>query len=395
MTPSIRPVHGPATWHGPSFDIGEQALMRLSPPDLAEIDAALVHLRGLGELDLPEITPATFPLPRLGPVLHGIQERLASGSGVVLLRGLERARYTVDDLSRIYFGIARHVGLPIAQSHLGELLTGVIDVSDVGEQREGGTQLGGRQGFHTDGVPGADIVALLCLQEAKSGGASRLVSAAALHNALLERRPDLLAALYEGFVCQLADGEAKASGKSVSEAPVPVFQQRDGILTCVLNGAQLRRAARNGAPLPAAQAEAYDELQRLADTPEFYLDMSIREGDIQFISNRVLLHGRTDYEDHPELERRRHMLRIWLHADRWPAVPEPQRFFDAQETARLVRARRPGMDLPSAHLRELSERLEARRVAGEPLERRRAFGGSSLRAMAGGTELPRSARADG
>jgi hypothetical protein len=384
MTPSIGPVHGPANWHGPSFNVEEQALIRLSPADVEELEAALAHLLALGDLDLPAITPESFPLPHLGPVLRGVQERLNSGSGVVLLRGLDRARYSADDLGRIYFGIARHVGLPIAQSHLGELLTSVMDVSDVGEQREGGTQLGGRQGFHTDGVPGADIVALLCLQEAKSGGASRIVSAAALHNALLERRPDLLAALYEGFVCQLAPGEAKASGKSVSDGPVPVFQQSDGVLTCALNGAQLRRAARNGAPLPLAQAEAYDELQRLADMPEFYLDMSIREGDIQFISNRALLHGRTDYEDHPELERRRHMLRIWLHADRWPAVPEPQRFFDARETARLVRARRPRMDLPSAHMREASERLEARRAAGEALERRRAFGGSSLRAMAGG-----------
>jgi hypothetical protein len=384
MTQTITPVTGAGIWHGPLFNIEAQALQRLTPAQLDEIDAALGNLLALGDLDLPEITPETFPLPGLASALREVQDRLRHGSGVVLLRGLERDRYDEDDLSRIYYGLSAHVGIPIAQSHRGELLTSVMDVSDAGEQREGGTQLGGRQGFHTDGVPGADIVALLCLREAKSGGASRIVSAAALHNALLERRPDLLEALYEGYVCHLAPAEAEESGKSVSDGPVPVFQHRDGEITSVLNGAQLRRAARNGAPLSLLHAEAYDELQRLADTPEFYLDMSIREGDIQFISNRILLHGRTDYEDHPELERRRHMLRIWLKADRWPAVPEPQRFFDADDTARFVHARRPRMDFPSVHLRELTDRMEAQRAAGENLQRRRAFGGASLRGMASG-----------
>ena len=51
-----------------------------------------------------------------------------------------------------------------------------------------------RQDFHTDG---ADIIGLLCLHSARSGGESKLASSYAVYNEILRRRPDLLEVLYE------------------------------------------------------------------------------------------------------------------------------------------------------------------------------------------------------
>ena len=53
-------------------------------------------------------------------------------------------------------------------------------------------------------------------------------------------------------------------------------------------------------------------MDSLCNDPEFYLDMSFEPGDMQFLCNYVVLHSRTDYEDWPEPERKRHLLRLWL-----------------------------------------------------------------------------------
>ena len=53
-----------------------------------------------------------------------------------------------------------------------------------------------RQNFHTDSC---DIVALLCLQTAKSGGLSSLTSSMSVYNAMATRRPDLAARLLQPF----------------------------------------------------------------------------------------------------------------------------------------------------------------------------------------------------
>jgi len=38
----------------------------------------------------------------------------------------------------------------------------------------------------------------------------------------------------------------------------------------------------------------------------------MERGDLQLLNNRLLLHARTAYQDHPEPERKRHLLRLWL-----------------------------------------------------------------------------------
>jgi hypothetical protein len=53
-------------------------------------------------------------------------------------------------------------------------------------------------------------------------------------------------------------------------------------------------------------------LTELAGDPELRLDMSFIPGDIQFLHNHTILHARSAYEDWPEAERKRHLLRLWL-----------------------------------------------------------------------------------
>ncbi|MGE0717638.1 MAG: TauD/TfdA family dioxygenase [Alphaproteobacteria bacterium] len=372
----------PAAWKGSTFDFRERALRVFTPAEVDELEAAVRHLRGLGEFDLPDVTPATFPLPTLAPRMARMADELRHGSGVVLLRGIPRERFSADDIGLVYYGLGVHMGRPLAQSYLGELLGSVIDVSDV-EETPRGYHAGGRQGFHTDGSA-CDIVGLMCLRGAKSGGASRIVSAVALRNALVERRPEFADAIYDGYYYRKMDNDAKyGRGMYLTKEPVAVFAEGGGEFFCNLNGGDIRRAVEKGdATLSPLQAEAYDELQKLAASPEFHLDMDIGEGDIQFLNNRTILHSRLGYDDHPELARRRHMLRIWLEVPGWPARPPRQMVMTTEDCTRWATRRTPRMELPSVYLGEMQRQLGEREKAGTVLPLLKPYEVSTVKHMA-------------
>ncbi len=346
-----------AAWKGASLDWRQDGLYELSASELAEIDAALVHLRDLGDLDFPDITAARFPLPRLGPRLAAFRDELRHGSGFKLLRGLPRDRYGDDDLARIYFGLGAHIGTAITQSRQGEYLGHVVNISDV-DPSVRGYQYGGGQNMHSDSC---DIIGLMCFRAAKSGGASRIVSAAAIHDELERTRPDLAALHRRGFVYHRNDLDAKlGDGIAVRPMPIATFVPRDGALSCYLGTNYALKAAEFGdTVLTDLQREAIDALQRIATSPEFYLDMSIGEGDIQFLNNRVIFHGRTAYEDHAEFTRRRHMMRLWLRIAEWPAMPANQRPHSDEDHRLWLRQRRPYMEFPSRFFADLARRRSA------------------------------------
>jgi Taurine catabolism dioxygenase TauD, TfdA family len=346
---------GPNVWLGSQIDYRQEGLHTLSPDEIGEVDAALQYLRGRGDIDFPGITPETFPLPTVGAFFRRLGDELRTGRGFLLLRGLPRDRYSVDDMARIYFGLGAHIGTPIPQSYLGELLANVIDVSDI-EPEARGYHAGGAQRFHTDTC---DIVSLMCLRGAKSGGVSRIASAAAVHNRLLETRPDLLETLYGDYVFRRMERDAQ-NGSGVLVKRVAIYSRASGVLSCNISGSYPNRAVAAGdAIMTRLQVEALDELERLAASPEFHLDMSIGEGDIQFLNNRVILHGRTGYEDWPPVANRRHLLRLWLHVPSWPDLPANQGMHGAGDHAGWLRQRTPFMEVPSHYLAAMTQRKAA------------------------------------
>jgi len=362
---ALTAIDGPQAWLGSQIDLREDGVRVLAAAEIDEIDAALRHLCRLGEVDFPDITPTTFPLPMLGRYLAGLGDELRFGRGFLLLRGLPRERWPVDDIASIYYGIGAHIGRPTPQSYLGELLGHVIDVSDV-ETDARGYHKGGAQRMHTDNC---DIVSLLCVRGARSGGVSRFVSAAAVHNRLLEERPDLVEALYGDYVFRRMERDAEF-GDGVLVRNVVIFSRASGQLTCNVSGSYPHRAARAGdwrmSPL---QAEALEEMKRISMLPELYLDMTIGEGDIQFLNNRTILHGRTGYEDWPEMARRRHLMRLWLEVPDWPLLPDNQGMHRPADHPRWLRQRTPLMELPSRYLAEMAGRRESLDAAPSAMRR--------------------------
>ena len=72
--------------------------------------------------------------------------------------------------------------------------------------------------------------------------------------------------------------------------------------------------------LTARQTEAIELIERIANDESVHLEMDFRAGDIQWLANDRILHSREAYEDHPDPEQRRHLLRLWLAARTFASV---------------------------------------------------------------------------
>ncbi|MBK9609379.1 MAG: TauD/TfdA family dioxygenase [Betaproteobacteria bacterium] len=91
------------------------------------------------------------------------------------------------------------IRVAVTQTNTGDLLVPVYDRKFRGETtaKSFGYASDQELEFHVDPT---DAFGLLCIRKAKYGGESRLVSATSIHNEMLKSRPDLLEALYDGFV---------------------------------------------------------------------------------------------------------------------------------------------------------------------------------------------------
>jgi alpha-ketoglutarate-dependent taurine dioxygenase len=46
--------------------------------------------------------------------------------------------------------------------------------------------------------------------------------------------------------------------------------------------------------------------------PELRVEFGLKPGEMFFNNNRWIMHNRSAFEDHPEPDRRRHYVRLWL-----------------------------------------------------------------------------------
>jgi hypothetical protein len=152
---------------------------------------------------------------------------------------------------------------------------------------------------------------LLCLRPAQSGGASRIVSSVSVYDEMLARRPDLVGRLYEPF---LLDTRDDARNDRMPWVPVQPCCYADGKLRTFYHSDYFRSVERHAAAprFTQAERELMDLYEAIARSPDLYLDMSFEAGDVQLISNHTIPHARTEYEDAPEPDKRRHLLRLWL-----------------------------------------------------------------------------------
>jgi hypothetical protein len=305
-----------AAWRGRDLQDSAEWLVELADSHVAELVAVADRLLARG-IALADIRIDDVALPSLGPVLDDVLTELIDGRGFVLLRGLPVESLTPAQTEVAFWAIGVHLGIPIPQNDAGDLLVHVRDDGlDFSNPTVRAYQTRQRLDYHSDS---SDIVGLLCRHPAKIGGVSTIVSATAVHDEVERTRPDLAELLRSPWWFDRRKGNT----------PDNFFQRR----ICAYSGdrlythygrAHIESAVRgDGVPeLTAAQIEALDAVDELTNSDEFVLNMQFRVGDIQFLNNYLVLHARTDYEDWPEPERKRDLLRLWLTVRRSLDLPD-------------------------------------------------------------------------
>jgi hypothetical protein len=196
-----------------------------------------------------------------------------------------------------------------------------------------------RQTFHTDSC---DIVGLVCLQQAKSGGDSALVSSNTLYNRMRAAHPELAAALFDPIATDRR-GEIGAGQKPFFE--IPVFSWYQNLMSTIYQRQYINSAQRfdEAFRLTPLHVEALDCFDALANSADLNFLMRLEPGDMQFVHNHTLLHDRTAFEDWDEPGRKRHLLRLWLSSPQArPLAPEW-----AQRYGSLEPGFRGGVVMPS------------------------------------------------
>jgi len=338
----MKPIVTPKAWRGDTLARDTSWIVTLTDAEIADVDHALAAAKATGK-SLAAVQREDFPLTVMRTRLQQTRAELSDGRGFVVVRGLPVERYGDDDVGLIFWGLGRYLGAPLYQNPQGELLGHVYDHGRTyGNIDVRGYETNAYLPYHTDA---GDMVGLLCLRRALSGGLSSIVSSTTVHNEILARHPEYLGLLYNGFY--YIRREAALTEHGVSERPIPVFGQQDGVVSCRLIRNQINAGAvKRGVPLTTFETAALDFVDEQTRRPDLRLDMDLEPGDIQFINNYTILHSRTEFVDGPEPRQKRHMLRLWLKFPRpWPLsaeFPSHMGYKPAQDTPVLVEAEASG-----------------------------------------------------
>jgi hypothetical protein len=312
-------IAGPAAWVGSELAQNQTAWMyQLSDADIADLENAAQHYLSLGK-DVGEISKQEFPLTDFTSHLKDMGKKLLQGVGFEVLRGLPIENYTQEFAATIFCGIGAHLGPARSQNAKGHILGHVRDVgADASDTKTRIYQTSERQTFHTDS---ADVVALLCIRDAKEGGRSLLVSAVTIFNQMHEQRPDLVRLLFDPIATDRR-GEIPDGANRYTE--IPVFNWHKGHLTVFYQRQYIDSAQRfDGAMrLTDAHVEALDMFDALANDSNLHIAMQLVPGDMQFVYNHTQLHDRTGFIDWPDPAKRRHLLRLWLSMPMDRELPE-------------------------------------------------------------------------
>lgn len=313
ITPIFREnISGPAVWRASEFQSPAEFTVDLADY-IDDFDRVLATLKE-GQTPLEAIDAAKLPPGDLPNLFRNTLTELRSGRGFVFFRGLDPDRYSESDLGMIFFLFGDALGVPLYQNTEGFLLGLVEDRTYKAEQIRG-SRTNEQLTFHTDN---ADIVGLMCVRPAKAGGESLLASALTIHNILLEERADLLSPLYQGYFYNYGKEDGT---QALTPVRVPVFSNIDGAISARLYRPLAEESMRTaGMPFEQQDLDAFDYFERVAHRDGIAITHTLQPGEFYLVNNYTVVHARTQFDEHDDIDRRRKLFRLWLNTDGFRAV---------------------------------------------------------------------------
>jgi len=306
-----REIDGPIAWTRATLASGD-GRVRLSQECVEEL-LAVAALLCANPLPVPALDPVDFDLTHCRRAMADIRGALDLGPGFAIVDRLPLERIGRAEAVSLFWLLGSLIARPVAQKWDGTM---VYDVRDTGRAPGNGVRpdlTNVEQSFHTDNsynLCPPEYVGLLCVHPAMEGGVSRIVSLVSAHNEMRRRRRDLLARLYQPFYF---DRQREHAPDDAMTTRHPIFEVDAERLHGRLSRFQVRNGqALAGVSLDAPGEAALDELDRIMEQPDLRMDFHFEVGQMQFVNNRQIAHKRTAFNDWPEPERKRHLIRLWL-----------------------------------------------------------------------------------
>ncbi|MDB5731988.1 MAG: hypothetical protein JWQ03_1883 [Variovorax sp.] len=309
-------------WKAASFKSSADYSLYLSEAEQTEIVAAV---RALPDVSRPQDTDAAaFAMASLTPRLQTAYEDVRSGRGFVVIRGLPVDSLSKDEFIAAVWGVGQHFGDALSQNTSGDLIGHVVDAT-----AEDATPRMYRSNLELR--PHNDITAMIslaCWHKSETGGASVIVSAVTVHDALCKDHPEVLAPLYRGFHYHQI-GEEAPGEPPVTRQRVPLFAVRDGQLSSRYLRSNLVAGHRAlDVPLTDEDIAALNTFDAVATAPENRLAFFLERGDMLVVNNYTVMHARTSFKNYPEPERKRHLVRLWMDRPGFRDVPDEYIFHE-------------------------------------------------------------------
>jgi Taurine catabolism dioxygenase TauD, TfdA family len=303
---AMQRVLDPAAWSAETLGGVDEFSYAITDADADELVAGVAAFRRR-DVPIEEVNRDHFPLNRFAEVLADVRRELVDGRGLVMLRNFPLQRLDREQQAIAYLGLGAYLGNAMSQNKHGHILGHVKDLGgDYADANTRGYMTRAEMRFHSDAC---DYVGLLCLRTAKSGGASRIASAVTVYNQMLAQRPDLTRELCKDFY-RSRSGEVNPGEEPWIKHPIFCFA--DGYFSAIGLGAAIDKAQQLPGVPPFTEAQKDAIALYRATVEACAVDIDFQPGDIQFLNNFVTLHTRREFEDWPEPERKRHLLRLWL-----------------------------------------------------------------------------------
>ncbi|KAL2165507.1 hypothetical protein VTH06DRAFT_807 [Thermothelomyces fergusii] len=290
-------------WTGSDFKDSSDYIMVLSDAHLAEIKSALESYKSLGQ-DGDLVNATNFPLPTLGPKLRELSDDVHNGKGFCVIRGIDPALYSVEDLTLIYLGVQSYIAEQRGrQDKRGNMLVHIV--ADNSTKRAANHHRHSTKSITFHNEEAGDVISWLTRSTAATGGKCIIASAYTVYNMLAATRPDV--------VRTLARSDWPFALPRFQCRPVIFYRDSKLIMNfgrAALMGSEAHPRPRNLPSLSARQIEALDAIEAIAQATQ--LEIQTRPGDMHFINNLAILHRREGFANGQAPTEKRHLVRMRL-----------------------------------------------------------------------------------
>lgn len=171
-------------------------------------------------------------------------------------------------------------------------------------------------GFHTDSTAveySPDIVGLLCLQPAYKGGESQLANAADLYNWMNKHYPEDVKILSQPIIRDVITPGTVNSPETIRKNKFPVLNfSSDAFRFRYMRYWITTGYEKSNTPVPQGLNQALDRIDKYLSVNEHLLTFNMERGDMLFVNNAFICHSRTSFEDSPDADKKRMLVRTWI-----------------------------------------------------------------------------------